>query len=153
MLSVFRVTSLCHTVTLVSRCLPVPGVSRTECHSPGPRSARSVSPGPALSPGVTLLSAWPAPVTLWSRDQFVTRATPDIGQPAPAGPGNGSLPPSPGCSAHLRSRLCIPGHTRPYLTHPGHWSPPSSDDIRLSLHFLIVKIFSFFLNVTCRSSR
>ena len=49
MLSVFRVTSLCHTVTLVSRCLPVPGVSRTECHSPGPRSARSVSPGPALA--------------------------------------------------------------------------------------------------------
>ena len=39
MLSVFRVTSLCHTVTLVSRCLPVPGVSRTECHSRVPVSA------------------------------------------------------------------------------------------------------------------
>ena len=131
MLSVFRVTSLCHTVTLVSRCLPVPGVSHTECHSPGPRSALCVTALGAGPAGQSRVARCPGCPRHKSRDQL--RDTGDT-RHWPARLGCPGRLVHRGCSAHL-SHCPHPGTWS--LVTPGipdpPWSPPS-DDIRLLLH-------------------
>ena len=151
MLSVFRVTSLCHTVTLVSRCLPVPGVSRTECHSPGPRSAvLAVSPGPALAVRVWHCSVPGQPpshcghVTSSWHGRHQTLAS----QHRPARAMAASLPRQAALliSGPGSASLVTPGHTWPTLVTGHHRHPMISASTSFSSSY-----FSFFSNVTCHS--
>ena len=122
--------SRCHADDTV-RCLPVPGVSPTECHSPGPRSALCVTALGAGPAGQSRVSRCPGCPRHASRDQL--RDTGDT-RHWPARLGCPGRLVHRGCSAHL-SHCPHPGTWS--LVTPGSpdppWSPPS-DDIRLLLH-------------------
>ena len=139
--------SRCHADDTV-RCLPVPGVSHTECHSPGPRSALCVTALGAGPAGQSRVSRCPGCPRHKSRDQL--RDTGDT-RHWPARLGCPGRLVHRGCSAHL-SHCPHPGTWS--LVTPGIpdplWSPPS-DDIRLllhqppSLHPLVPKPICFLL--------
>ena len=110
--------SRCHADDTV-RCLQVPGVSHTECHSPGPRSALCVTALGAGPAGHSRVSRCPGCPRHASRDQV--RDTGDTRHwPAPTGL---SGPPGPLrllCSSQSLSAsrdlvTLVTGHTSPSL--------------------------------------
>ena len=115
--------SRCHADDTV-RCLPVPGVSHTECHSPGPRSALCVTALGAGPAGQSRVSRCPGCPRHKSRDQL--RDTGDT-RHWPARLGCPGRLVHRGCSAHL-SHCPHPGTWS--LVTPGipdpPWSPPSN---------------------------